>query len=126
MPDLYPNRDNRGLRPGQTTSTSWKPGECPNPGGRPKKTPEVREFERKCFEYSKESPDVWRACMNDEEASWKDRNEAAEKLVIHDRGKAVDRLAVQTMNGSAATPATMDLDVLISRAEKMIGHESDD
>lgn len=64
--------------------------------------------------------------MNDEEASWKDRNEAAEKLVIHDRGKAVDRLAVQTMNGSAATPATMDLDVLISRAEKMIGHESDD
>ena len=76
MPD---NTQKKGKR-GGLRSTSWKPGVCPNPGGRPKTD---RDFRLACDEHSIEALDGWVAVLRDPDAKDCDKIRAGELIVGH-------------------------------------------
>ena len=90
-----------GLKPGQKHSGSFKPGHDArrNLLG-PRMSKEKVSFMSACREKTENALSVLDECMNDGNASWRDRTSAAALLLEHGHGKPVDRIAVANLNGN--------------------------
>ena len=57
-----------------------------------------------CREKTDNALSVLEECMNDPNASWRDRSSAAALLLEHGHGKPVDRVAVANLTGNTEQP----------------------
>lgn len=65
----------------------YRPGESGNPGGRPKMTPEQKEFEANCRNLLGRCFEILRGCLND--GNWKKQQWAVELVLDRGIGKAI-------------------------------------
>jgi hypothetical protein len=121
--------------PPQTQSIKRKPGPVPgerHPGqfqkgdprinrlGGPRKTEQRKTLEQLCREASPRAVAVLEAALDDPHATWRERMQAAEMLIIHGHGRAVDRIQVAQLSGSSQSVADVDTDVLIARMQSRL------
>jgi hypothetical protein len=91
-----------------------------NPGGRPKKTDRERSFEEVCRQKAVEHLGVIEEAVLDNTAPWKERLTAYQMLAENGFGKAVDRIAIQALSGSAGRPQMLSTADLLSLSDSEI------
>ena len=85
---------------------AWKPGECGNPGGRPKEYPEVKEAARK---HTKAALKTLKTIMSDEKQPGSARVAAANALLDRGYGKAAQHISAEVTH-SWESVATSEFD----------------
>lgn len=88
-----------GPKPGSRHPGMWKPGQSGNPSGRPKKSPEMKDLERRCRESAEDALALLLEMVNDASAPRRDRLYAAREILDRGFGKPIDRQAVLNMSG---------------------------
>lgn len=101
-----------GPKPGQRHSGQWKPGQSGNPSGRPKKSPEMKDLERRCRESAEDALRFLLDTIEDDDAPRNVRLQAAREVLDRGFGKPVDRQAVLNMSGPAQGAAALTRDQL--------------
>ncbi len=77
-----------------------------------------KEFLTLVRENSEQAVEVVVRCMNDEQASWRDRTAAAGLIISYAHGKPVDRLAVTSMDESQRSSGSRpSMSELMARVE---------
>ena len=104
---LANHRRKPGPKPGQRHPGQWKPGQSGNPSGRPKKSPEMKDLERRCRESAEDALRLLLELVNDEDAPRRDRLYAAREILDRGFGKPVDRQAVLNLTGPSEGAATL-------------------
>ena len=112
-----------GPRPGNRHIGQYLPGESGNPSGRPKKTEQQRTFEQMVKAATPKAVEVLEACLSDTGASWKERHNAAIAIIEFSEGRAIDRLQIQTLNGTGNDVRMLPKNVLDQRVANLLSRE---
>ena len=115
-----PGSRRAGLKKGQRHKGQFKAGHDPRryvPAVNPRK----KEFQELCKEQGEKAVETLVEALGDTGAGWKDRLLAAEMLISHGYGKAVDRIAVQQMRVSHGSIQDADPDQLMRLLESRTG-----
>ncbi|MFT3842129.1 MAG: hypothetical protein QM723_34380 [Myxococcaceae bacterium] len=96
----------------KANSTSFKPGQVANPGGRPKG---IKELRAKCREVTQEVVEFWVATMNNLKAKGADRLRASENIMAYGWGRPLQKIEVD----DERPQSTNARDLLIARLEAL-------
>jgi hypothetical protein len=112
-----PGSRRAGLKKGQRHKGQFKAGHDPRryvPAVNPRK----KEFQELCKEQGEKAVETLVEALGDTGAGWKDRLLAAEMLISHGFGKAVDRIQVANMAVGQGSLKDADMDVLMGVLER--------
>ncbi len=108
----------RGPKPGNPHSGQFRVGHDER---RNRISPKKKEFQELCKEQGEKAVETLVEALSDNKAGWKDRLLAAEMLISHGYGKAVDRIQVAQMSGGQGSLKDADMETLMGVLESRAG-----
>ena len=112
-----------GCKPGQVHSGSFVPGDPRINREGARKSERRRTFEEECRALSPKAINVLEQAMESEDIAWKDRLAAAELMIIYGHGRAVDRIAIQTLGQGAGAADQLAKEVLEQKVRALISRD---
>ena len=101
-----------GPKPGSRHPGMFKPGQSGNPSGRPKKSPEMKDLEKRCRESAEQALALMLDIIEDDSAPRNVRLQAAREVLDRGFGKPVDRQAVLNLSGPTQGAAALSREQL--------------